>query len=163
MFLVSLKSLKGKLVLLVAAVTAAVVLCVVFANGRQETVGGDSRPAGTALKYSASTQEERLNFIAQLGFTPQEDPESVSEVLIPEEFDEVYTAYNELQTECGFDLTPYKGCAVKKWTYILTDYPSYEDKDCIRLNLLVYKGKVIGGDICSVELDGFMTGLQENK
>ena len=56
-----------------------------------------------------------------------------------------------------------KGCAVKKWTYILTDYPGYEDKDCIRLNLLVYKGKVIGGDICSVELDGFMTGLQENK
>ena len=56
-----------------------------------------------------------------------------------------------------------KGCTVKKWTYILTDYPGYEEKDCIRMNLLVYKGKVIGGDICSVELDGFMTGLQKNK
>lgn len=157
MFLVSLKSLKGKLILLVCVVVAAVVLCVVFSSDKEITP--DESMTGlvhSELNFSASTEEERMRFIGQLGFTAKESPESVGDVLIPEEFDDIYTAYNELQKECGLDLSRYKGVSVKKWTYILTDYPGYEDKDCIRINMLIYKGKIIGGDICSVELDGFM-------
>ena len=44
----------------------------------------------------------------------------------------------------------------------MKNYPGYENKDgVVRANLLVYEGRVIGGDVCSVELDGFMQGFEK--
>lgn len=156
MFLFSLKSLKGKLILLAAVVAAAAIVFAVISDG---STADFSSAANSTVDFSASTEEERLNFITQLGFTVSQEPDSVREVTIPEEFNETYTQYNLLQQKCGLDLEPYKGCKVKKWTYTVTNYPEYEDKQCIRINLLVYKGKIIGGDICNIELDGFMNPL----
>lgn len=156
MFLVSLKSLKGKLILLVAAVTAIVIVFSVISNSENaEKV----TPTDGVMNFSASTEEERMNFITQLGLNVEKEPSEVTEVIIPEEFDETYTSYNEIQKTAGLDLEHYKGCTVKRWTYTVTNYPEYEGSNSIKINLLVYKGKIIGGDICSVELDGFMKGL----
>lgn len=156
MFLVSLKSLKGKLILLVAAVTAVVIVFAVISNSENAQ---KATPTDGTLNFSASNEDERMNFIAQLGLTVESEPSGVTEVIIPEEFDETYTNYNEIQKQTGLDLEPYKGCTAKKWTYTVTNYPEYEGSQSIKINLLVYKGKIIGGDICSVELDGFMKGL----
>lgn len=159
MFLVSLKSLKGKLMLLIAVVIAAVVLCVVLTDKNSPDNSESSVQTDSALNYSAETHEQRMDFISQLGLKVNPEPESVGDVIIPQEFDDVYTEYNKLQKSAGLNLEPYKGCTVKKWTYNVTNYPEYENSSAIRINLLVYKGKIIGGDICSVELDGFMQGL----
>lgn len=160
MFLVSLKSLKGKLFLLIAAVVAIVIVCaIISASGNTE----QSEPTDNTLDFSASTEAERMNFIAALGLTTDNEPSSVTEIKIPEEFDETYTNYNEIQKQSGLDLEPYKGCAVKKWTYTVKNYPGYEKSQSIRVNLLVYKGKIIGGDICSLEIDGFMKGLTKQE
>ena len=79
------------------------------------------------------------------------------EIVIPEEFDDVYLRYNELQKKQGLDLSKYRSKRVKRWTYIIKNYPGYsETDDCVRINLLVFDGCVIGGDVSSVELDGFM-------
>lgn len=156
MFLFSLKSLKSKLILLVAAVTAIVIVFAVISNSEDAQ---KAKPTDGVIDFSASTEEERLNFITQLGLTVESDPSGVKEIVIPEEFDDTYTNYNEIQKQSGLDLEPYKGCTVKKWTYTVTNYPEYEGSQSIKINLLVYKGKIIGGDICSVELDGFMKGL----
>lgn len=156
MFLVSLKSLKGKLILLVAAVTAVVIVFSVISNSENaEKV----TPTDGVMNFSASTEDERMSFITQLGLTVENEPSAVTEVVIPEEFDETYTSYNEIQKQAGLDLENYKGCTAKRWTYTVTNYPGYESSKSIKINLLVYKGKIIGGDICSVELDGFMKGL----
>lgn len=160
MFLVSLKSLKGKLILLVLVVIAAIVLCVVFSPSGEGETDKESLAADAVINYSASNDEERMNFIKQLGLTVNPEPESVTQIIIPDEFDEVYSEYNELQKKSGLDLSDYRGCKAKKWTYAVTNYPGYEDCESIRINLIVYKGKVIGGDICNIELDGFMTGLE---
>ena len=81
-------------------------------------------------------------------------------LIIPPEFDEVYEKYNAIQKEQGFDLTKYQGKRVKRWTYAIKNYPGYAaDSGCIHANLLVYEGQVIGGDVCSVELNGFMHGF----
>lgn len=157
MFILSLKSFKGKLALLVAVIVAAAVVLTVIS--KNEPSHEDSAPADITLDFSASTNEERMHFISQTGYTVESDPVSVSEIQIPDNFDEVYTQYNELQKTDGFDLSSYKGCTVKKWTYLVTNYPEHENSDDVRLTLLVYKDKVIGGDVCSVELDGFMHGL----
>ena len=160
MFLVSLKSLKGKLILLITTVTVIVVAFAIISNSEntQKATSADS-----VLNFSASDEAERLNFISQLGLTVEIEPCDVQEVLIPEEFDEIYTQYNEIQKQAGLDLEHYKGCTAKRWTYTVTNYPEYENSRSIRINLLVYKGKIIGGDICSVELDGFMKGLAKQE
>lgn len=104
----------------------------------------------------ASNAEERIAYLSQFGWNVEEEPCEVKEVIIPAEFDEVYENYNKIQLEQGFDLKNYCSQRVKKWTYIVTNYPGYEDSQCIRATLLIYDGNVIGGDICSVELNGFM-------
>ncbi len=114
---------------------------------------------GIVLK--ASNSQERVAFLSQFGWEVSEDPLEVAEVIIPNEFDETYNAYNEIQKNQGFNLEKYKGVRVKRWTYTIKNYPGYaENSECIRANMLVYEGKVIGGDICSVELDGFMHGFE---
>ena len=114
---------------------------------------------GIVLK--ASDTKERVAFLSQFGWEVSEDPLEVAEVIIPTEFDETYKAYNDIQKKQGFDLEKYKGTRVKRWTYEIKNYPGYAgNSGCIRANILVCDGNVIGGDICSVELDGFMHGFK---
>lgn len=158
MFLFSLKSLKGKFILLLTVVIAAVIVCAVLSDN--ESSDEEAVTNVNAVNYSAETQTEQLEFIASLGYTVDTEPDNVETLVIPHEFDDIYTQYNNLQKSAGLDLSKYKGCTAKKWTYTVTDYPGYENRDCIKINLLVYGGRIIGGDICSVELDGFMNPLQ---
>ena len=72
---------------------------------------------------------------------------------IPDPFDEVYTQYNTLQKQQGFDLEPLAGKVCRQWVYEVTNYPA---ETPVHANLLVYEDRVVGGDICSTELDGFM-------
>ena len=79
---------------------------------------------------------------------------------IPAEFDETYEKYNELQKQQNFNLEKYKNTRVKSWSYEILNYPGYEDGEgVIRGNLLTCNGTVIGGDVCSIELGGFMHGF----
>ena len=59
----------------------------------------------------------------------------------------------------------YKGEDAVQYTYIITDYTddSGNTLDNIRMNLIIVSGRIVGGDICSAALDGFMTGLQPRK
>lgn len=161
MFLFSLKSLKGKFILLLAVVIAAIIVCAVLSS--DEPNENEPVTSVNAIDYSAQTQTEQLEFIASLGYTVNTEPDKVEDVVIPEEFDDIYTQYNDLQKSADLDLTHYKGCNAKKWTYTVTDYPGYENRDCIKINLLIYNGRVIGGDICSVQLDGFMNPLKQRN
>ena len=86
------------------------------------------------------------------------DPIAVEELIIPEQFDETYSQYLELQASQGFDLTDYCGKRVKRYTYEITNYPTGESG--IQAGLLVYKSTVIGGDVLSAQLGGFIHGLE---
>ena len=154
MFFISVKSSKLKSVV-------AIALVAVFA-----TIGGiylvsknNNRPVSKAngIVYKASTADERIAFFSQFGWEINEEPAEVKEVVIPDEFDDVYLNYNKLQTEQKLDLEKYKGARVKCWSYEILNCPGYENcSGVIRGNILVYEGIVIGGDISSVELGGFM-------
>lgn len=111
----------------------------------------------------AGTHEERLTFFSQFGWEIDEDPAQVKEVIIPAEFDETYEDYNDIQRQQNLDLEKYKGARVKMWSYDILNYPGYENTEgIIRGNILVYEGIVIGGDICSNELGGFMHTFSKN-
>ena len=114
-----------------------------------------------SLNLKASTHEDRMSFVSQFGWEVEEEPIEIKEIIIPTEFDDTYNAYNQIQKEQGFDLTEYAGERAKRWTYIVKNYKGYENKECIHINVLVHDDIVIGGDICSVELDGFMHGFSK--
>lgn len=78
-------------------------------------------------------------------------------IKIPDSFDRVYSAYNALQREYGYDLAPYAGRECTRYTYTIKNYP--DNTVGVRANLLICDNTVIGGDISTVGLYGFMTGL----
>lgn len=84
-------------------------------------------------------------------------PVESAELVIPEVFDEVYQSYNDLQREAGLDLEPYRGRRATRYTYIITNHP--DDTFNVRGNVLVVDNIAVGGDICTVELGGFMHSL----
>ena len=155
MFVYSIKSKQIKLFLLIAFVIATVISLFILSRESMDVDNADK----SSIK--ASTASERLTFISQFGWEVDEDPVEVCEVIIPTEFDETYTKYKDIQLKQGFDLKTYSGMRVKRWTYSVKNYPGHENKNYIRINLLVYEGLVVGGDVCSIELDGFMHGFEK--
>ena len=155
MFVFSVKSSKLKMAAIVIVVVLAIAALFWLANTDEPAVND----GGISLK--ASTAEERIAFLSQFGWDVDEDPVEVAEVIIPAEFDAAYEMYNGIQKSQNLDLLPYAGKRAKRWTYTVNNYPGYENrKGIIQANLLVYEGAVIGGDICSVELEGFMQNFE---
>ncbi len=104
------------------------------------------------------TNEDRIDFLKQFGWEVEGVPIEIVEVQIPEEFDQVYINYNEYQKEVGLDLKNYKGRRVKRYTYRVVNYPE-PIEDEVRANILVYKNRVIAGDIMTIPIGGFMHSL----
>ena len=145
MVIFSAKLTKGKLI---AAVLAGGVMLCAAIIAVSMLKGGNAAAAGT--------EEERMIYIRSFGWEVG-DGEDFCEIAIPEEFDDVYKKYNELQIAQGFDLEKYQGKTVEQYTYTITNYPTGENG--VLCHMLVYKGKVIGGDVMSPRLDGFMHGF----
>ena len=103
--------------------------------------------------------EDRINFIKQFGWEVDAQPLKEQEVTIPKEFDKIFAAYNEIQRKQGLDLSSFKKKNVMRYTYTVTNYPDYEGE--VYINILVYRNKVIGGDVCSVDVNGFIHGFEQ--
>lgn len=103
------------------------------------------------------SNEDRISFIAQYGWEVESTPLEEVTLTVPAEFDKIMKTYNELQKQQGLDLGKYRGKTVSRYTYEVTNYPDYEGK--VLLNLLVYKNRVIGGDLCSTDINGFIHGF----
>lgn len=134
-----------------------------------------SQPAARAV--DASTNSGRVAFLQSFGWEVSAQPVEVAEVVIPRTWGAVYDHYNALQKQQGYDLAKYRGRRVKRWTYDVKNYPAQPGasqpgasqpgasqpgapvQSGVRANLLVLDGRVIGGDISSVALDGFMQGF----
>lgn len=144
--------------LAVGAVIAAVILvCTEPQKPTEAAAKSDMQ-----LTYKAGDNAERLAFISQFGWDVPDEPLEVREVKIPEEFDDTYEKYNAIQLAQGLDLSEYCGKRVKRWTYVINNYPDMPENDgTVRINMLVYKNSVIGGDVCSIKLDGFMHGFMK--
>lgn len=102
------------------------------------------------------TNEERVAFLESFGWQVEAQAAETREVMIPAEFNDVYTAYNAMQQAQGFDLLPYAGQVCTQYKYKIINYP---DKTEVYATLLVYGRIVIGGDVACAEVDGFMHGF----
>lgn len=139
-------ALTGIIVLIIAVITAVAVI---------------AHQLGTPPVYELKTESARQEFLSEMGWRVSEEYEECKVIVIPEDFNKVYQNYNKLQKEQGFNLEKYKGKTVEIYTYPVYNYTGYEDKDCIKCNLLICDGMLIGGDVYSTEIDGFMQGLRK--
>ena len=160
MFVVSFSKNKIKKMFFTALAVGVLSLCLVLLIAFIGQYQSTQTSAGISLL--ATNEQERLAFISHYGWEVDKDAVEIQEIVIPEVFDDVYENYNEIQLEQGFNLTKYAGQRVKRWTYIVRNYPDTSpEEDYIRLNLIVSDGVIIGGDVCSVKLDGFMHGFDK--
>lgn len=155
MVIVSAKVSKRKILLTLAA-AAAVILLLVFLLDRSEQPPGDADAPTQSMK--ASTNEERIQYLTSLGWEVQQTPVETQEVRIPEEFNDVFTRYNQLQQTQGFDLSEYAGKSVKRYVYAITNYP--DGSADYEATVLVCQNRIIGGDVSSRVRGGRMHGLQ---
>ena len=105
------------------------------------------------------SNEDRVAFLSQFGWEVEQTPTESTDVTIPKEFDKVFAAYNELQKKQGLDLSKYAARTVERYTYTVTNYEGHEGT--VLANLLVFRGRVIGGDICSASQNGFIHGFEK--
>ena len=161
LFVVSVSSRKFKKIGIVVAAVMLVMGVVTIYSCFSDT--NNSINKSTATNNVVEGTSGILDFISSFGWEVINEPDDVREVIIPVEFDDVYKNYNEIQISQGYDLEKYAGERVKKWSFTITNYPEYEECDYIKINILVFEGKVIGGDVCSVKLDGFMHGFALEK
>lgn len=121
---------------------------------------GSGEEAEETVSTLALTNEERIAYLQACGWEVDANSCVMQEVIIPSDFDETYQSYAELQARQGFDLEKLKGKRVKQITYTVTNYP--EEGDVIA-ELLVYRGNIVAGDICSMKTDGgFTRGLMDH-
>jgi len=114
------------------------------------------------IKYdNVRDNEARRAFLAQFGWQVSESETESASVTVPAEFDKVFASYNEMQKGQGLDLSSYRGRTVERYTYTVQNYEGYEGT--VYANLLVYRGRVIGGDICAADASGFLHGFEKAK
>ena len=144
---------------LAAAAAALVVLCgAALALGTPNADTAADAPVPPSPPAKMKTDEDRIAFLESFGWQINPEPVSVEEMLIPETFDESYAEYLTLQQSQGFDLTEYSGKRVKRYTYTITNYPTGESG--VQVSILIYKNKVVGGEVLSPQLNGFLHGLK---
>ena len=102
-----------------------------------------------------STNAKRVDYIKTLGVTLTSDDYTSKNTVIPCEFGAVYNKYNALQGSAGYDLSRFKGKEVTVYTY--------NCKGDKVVNLIVFKDKLIGGDIAETSFGGSMTALKGVK
>ena len=120
--------------------------------------------AGVSVNYDSHEAEMCREYLSSYGWETLTDPVEVSRITVPFEFDDTYNEYNGIQKSQGYDLSVYKGRECIKYVFVVLNYPDNAFGDSVRADVLTCEGTIVGGDICSLRIDGFMHGFRyENR
>lgn len=136
-------------------------LCAIILMVPEYTPVSTKAIAAEAEKYNydkIKTVDDAAAFLAQFGWEVDPTPVDEVKIKVPAEFDKVMNSYNELQRKQGLDLSKYRGREVVRYTFKVKNYPNYSGN--VMANVIVYKNKVIGGDLCSTDVTGFICGFE---
>ena len=141
-----------------------VVLCAIILMIPEYTPVSTKAIAAASSQYSydrIKTNDDIVGFLAQFGWEVEKEPLEEVQIRIPAEFDKVMNSYNELQRNQGLDLSKYRSREVTRYTYRVKNFPDYSGT--VMANVIVYKNRVIGGDLCSSDVTGFICGFEGKK
>lgn len=172
MFIYSFKASSIKFFGIICVALAALITLIAFVpayaggEGNQPSGGmavdapeAESGVTASVRYDKVKSADDAAKFLAQFGWVVDAGSAETREVTIPAQFDKVFAGYNELQKSQGLDLSKYKKKTVTRYTFTVTDYEDYEGT--VYANVLVYRGRVIGGDICSADVNGFIHGFEK--
>ena len=158
MFIYTVKANTLKFIAIILAAAAALVSVVMITEKSEILTTQAISAANKNIKYDKiKTEEDRLEFLKQFGWETEGGEVEMVTVKLPGEFDRIMTEYNELQKSQGLDLNKYKGRDVERYTYKVSNYPDY--RGTVYANIIIYRNRVIGGDICSSDVSGFIHGF----
>jgi len=143
-----------KKILLVIAAVAALVLSLILLLGEESP-----NSASTAATVAPSGNDGRIQFLKDYGWEVTASPVQTGQVKIPEQTTEVFDRYNNLQKSQGYDLSSFAGKNVMRYVYEVTNYPGATQE--VYATLLVYKDKVIGGDVTDTAAKGQIRGFKK--
>ena len=150
MFVMTAKLSKSKLIAAGGILLAVLLLLLLLLKGGTT---GTTAPAG-------ATNEDRLAYLASFGWSTDPMPKENQTVRIPDSKDnKVFARYNDLQLSQGFDLTEYAGKEVMRYVYEILNYP--EAGAPVYASVLVYEGRIIGGDVTNTAPDGVIHGFRK--
>lgn len=149
MYVVTMKWNKGTaaLIIVLAALLLGVIIMLSSDNGA---------PSQGSQRFD--TNEAIVGYLESLGWQVDAEPVEEKSIVIPREFSKVYEEYNRLQQAQGFDLSNFCGREATIYTYAVHNYEGYVGG--VVADVYICKGELIGGDIHSLALDGFMHGLK---
>ena len=158
MFVYSVRATTIKFFGVICVCLAALITLIAFVP----TVNDGSQTEQAALKSVSydkiKSAEDAAAFLEQFGWKVAAEDVQTVEVTMPDEFDKVFVGYNELQKRQGMDLSKYRGKTMTRYTFTVTNYDS--DAGKVYANVLVYRNRVVGGDLCSADVTGFVTGFE---
>lgn len=182
MFIYSMRASTIKFFGIVCVALAALVALIAFvpayASGNSETNSGNFQNSGVqvgagegettktvSIKYEkVKSADDAAGFLGQFGWVVDAGSAETVTVTVPAEFDKVFAGYNEMQKAQGLDLSKYKKKEITRYTFKVTNYGEYEGQNYtmpVYANVLVYRNRVIGGDICSADVSGFIHGFEK--
>lgn len=162
MFIYSFRASTVKLVGVICVALTVLITLIAFVPTYAVSSQTSANAGDTAVSYSydkVKSAEDAVSFLSQFGWEVTAEPVEVKTVTIPAEFDKVFAAYNEMQKEQGLNLAKFKNKEVTRYTFSVTNYPDYDGT--VYANVLVYRNRVIGGDICSADVSGFVHGFEK--
>lgn len=155
MLIMTTKVDKRKLLIAAVAVVAAIALLAALG-------GGDSAPtASMSTAPAADTNDARVKFLTDLGWEVTPSPTESGEIRIPKAGDQVFDRYNELQKSQGYDLNKYAGKKVMRYVYQINNFP--DAKEPVYATVLVYRDRIIGGDITDTTPGGRVQGFAPSE
>lgn len=150
MFVMTTKVDMKKILIILAAIAAVILALVLLFGGSGDSVQTDA-PAVTG-------NDARVKFLTDMGWEVVNSPTESSQVRIPEEQTPVYERYNALQKSQGYDLSQFAGKKVMRYVYKINNFPGATEP--VYATLLVYKNRIIGGDITDTGAQGVVQGFQ---
>ena len=106
------------------------------------------------FRIDANTNHENIAYINSCGYQVEESPSDISHITIPEKLDTVYTIYNSIIAEGGFDLNNHRGKRAVRYSYRVLNYE--DPAALVRINIIRVADEIIGADISSLEENGFV-------
>ena len=116
-----------------------VTICLVALRGR---AADTMEINGEEITLHAEDEADVERFLTSCGYDSL-DFLFQHEIAVPKNWNDVYTRYNELQRQQGFDLTPYKGKAAEEYVYFVDD--------TLNAVVLVSENKIIAAHVANCD------------
>ena len=155
MFIYSVRASSVKFFLLIALTLGLLVGILIFGEGSAVMASATADVKLGGIK----TNEDRLEFISQFNISVAGEAKESESFTVPDNFDRILSAYNEIQKAQGLNLLKYRGKELTRYTFSVTNYTGYEGT--VYANVLVYRNRVVGGDVCSADVSGFVHGFEK--